>query len=73
MSWPKIKEGYAALGHLYGLSSLKMNRFAYMASAAGDKLAAQAAFAMIGNDWDHQIWIYKSLGNEPLVAMKLTN
>jgi Domain of unknown function (DUF4034) len=56
MSWPQIKEGYTALEQLYGLSNLKMNRFAYMAFVAGDKRAAQAAFAMIGNDWDHQIW-----------------
>ncbi|MGA8221696.1 MAG: hypothetical protein WB780_08585, partial [Candidatus Acidiferrales bacterium] len=31
LSWPKIKEGYAVLGELYGFSNLKMNRFAHMA------------------------------------------
>ena len=31
LSWPKVKEGYAALGELYGYSNLKMNRFAHMA------------------------------------------
>ncbi|MGH9713397.1 MAG: hypothetical protein ACRD5M_08885 [Candidatus Acidiferrales bacterium] len=56
LSWPKIKEGYAALGQLYGSSSLKMNRFAHMAFEAGDRQAAEEAFATIGNDWDHSVW-----------------
>lgn len=55
-SWPKIKEGYAALGELYGYSNLKLNRFAHMAVEANDKAAAQQAFSMIGNDWDHSVW-----------------
>jgi hypothetical protein len=54
--WPKIKEGYAALGQLYGYSNLKTNRFAHMAVAAGDQEAAQHAFAVIGDDWDHSVW-----------------
>jgi hypothetical protein len=56
LSWPTIKEGYAALGQLYGLSPLKTNRFAHMAYEAGDQNAAREAFAMIGDDWDHQVW-----------------
>jgi Domain of unknown function (DUF4034) len=56
LSWPAIKEGYAALGQLYGLSPLKTNRFAHMAYEAGDQNAAKEAFAMIGDDWDHQVW-----------------
>jgi hypothetical protein len=56
LSWPKIKEGYAALGQLYGYSNLKMNRFAHMAFEAGDKSAAEEAFAAIGDDWDHEVW-----------------
>jgi hypothetical protein len=56
LSWPRIKEGYAALGQLYGYSNLKRNRFAHMAVEANDKPAAQQAFAMIGDDWDHTVW-----------------
>lgn len=56
LSWPKIKEGYAALGQLYGYSSLKMNRFAHMAFEAGDRAAAEQVFATIGDDWDHSVW-----------------
>jgi hypothetical protein len=56
LSWPTIKEGYAALGQLYGLSTLKTNRFAHMAYEAGDQTAAREACAMIGDDWDHQVW-----------------
>jgi Domain of unknown function (DUF4034) len=56
LSWPKIKEGYAALGQLYGISSLKMNRFAHMAVEAHDKDTAQQAFSAIGDDWDYSVW-----------------
>ncbi len=56
LSWPKIEEGYVALGQLYGYSTLKMNRFAHMAVAAHDKTAAQQAFATLGNDWDRTVW-----------------
>jgi hypothetical protein len=56
LSWPTIKEGYVALGQLYGLSPLKTNRFAHMAYEAGDQTAAREAFAKIGDDWDHQVW-----------------
>jgi hypothetical protein len=45
-----------ALGQLYGISSLKMNRFAHMAVEAHDKDRAQQAFAAIGDDWDHSVW-----------------
>jgi hypothetical protein len=56
LSWPRIKEGYAALGQLYGYSTLKNNRYAHMAFEAQDKPAAQEAFAKIGDDWDHMVW-----------------
>lgn len=56
LSWPKIKDGYATLGQLYGYSSLKANRFAYMAMLAHDKPAARAAFAAIGDNWDQSVW-----------------
>jgi len=56
LSWPKIKEGYVALGQLYCYSNLKLNRFAHMAVEAGDKPAAAEAFAKIGDDWDHTVW-----------------
>jgi len=56
LSWPRIKEGYAALGRLYGYSNLKNNRFAHMAVGADDRNAAQQAFGKIGDDWDHTVW-----------------
>ena len=60
MSWPKIKEGYAALGELYGTSKLKRNRFAMMAAKAADKSAAQQMFAEIGDNWEAGTWIKRS-------------
>jgi hypothetical protein len=56
LSWPKIKEGYAALEHLYGTSNLKMNRFAFLAAKFGDKSAAKEVFARIGDNWDLSVW-----------------
>lgn len=56
MSWPRIKEGYAALEELYGISNRKLNRFAYLAVLAGDRPAAEEAFKRIGDNWDPPTW-----------------
>ncbi|HUA00052.1 MAG TPA: hypothetical protein VMB02_06955 [Candidatus Aquilonibacter sp.] len=56
LSWPKIKDGYAALGSLYGYSNSKTNRFGYMAYIEQDRSAAQAAFSAIGDDWSQDVW-----------------
>jgi hypothetical protein len=56
LSWPKIKEGYAAMGELYGYSPLKMNRFAYLAAAEHDKAAARQVFLALGDNRDHTVW-----------------
>jgi hypothetical protein len=56
LSWSKIKEGYSALGQLYGYSNLKMSRFAHMAVEAHDKTAAQQVFFVIGDGWDRTVW-----------------
>jgi len=57
MSWPKIKQGYATIEKLYGISRLKTNRFAYMSVVAKDKESARATFARIGEDWHYKVWI----------------
>jgi hypothetical protein len=56
LSWPKIKEGYAALDQMYGVSNVKRNRFAYMAFLAGDLPAAREAITQIGDKWDRATW-----------------
>lgn len=56
LSWPRIQNGYIALRHRYGVSNLKLNRFALMAYSSDDRPAAQQAFAAIGEDWDHTVW-----------------
>ena len=55
-SWPKLQEGFAALEGLYGLTPLKLNRYAFLAATYGDKAVAAKAFARIGSNWDRQIW-----------------
>ena len=56
LSWPRIKDGYWAMEHLYGTSNLKTNRFAFMAVKAGDKTAATKVFSEIGDKWDKARW-----------------
>jgi hypothetical protein len=56
LSWPRIQHGYIALRQHYGVSNLKMNRFALMAYSSDDKLDANKAFAAIGEDWEHTVW-----------------
>jgi len=46
-SWPRTKQGYANLEHLYGTTNLNANRFAFLAYVAKDKSAANEAFASI--------------------------
>jgi len=55
-SWQKLQEGFAATEELYGLSPLKVNRFAFLASTYGDKATAAKAFERIGANWDPSIW-----------------
>lgn len=56
LSWPKIKEGYAAMQEMYGVSRMKTNRYAHMAYLAGDKAVAAEIFARIGKDWEPSVW-----------------
>jgi Domain of unknown function (DUF4034) len=56
LSWPTIKEGYTAMGQMYGYSNLKQNRYAHMAVEASDQATAREVFVSIGDDWDHQVW-----------------
>lgn len=56
MSWPRAQRGYVALRQHYGVSNVKLNRFALMAYSSDDKLNANQAFAAIGEDWDHTVW-----------------
>jgi hypothetical protein len=56
LSWPRIKDGYAALGKLYGYSNLRMNRFASMAEQEHDAAAAQPVFQSIGDNWEPEVW-----------------
>jgi hypothetical protein len=56
LSWPEIKKGYAVLDKNYGISNRKRNRFAYVATLARDKSAAQEAFAQIGANRDTSVW-----------------
>ena len=60
LSWPKIKQGYQSLNELYGVSNLKLNRYAHMALLAGDRDAARQAFLRIGDRWNPDTWDTKA-------------
>jgi hypothetical protein len=55
-SWPKLKEGYGNLVRLYKVSSLKANRYAYLAYVANDKAAASEAFKQLGDQYVRGSW-----------------
>jgi hypothetical protein len=55
-SWPKVVRGYAQLKKLYGVSPIKMNRFAFMAYTMHDKSAAKEVFTDLGNNRSSDVW-----------------
>lgn len=59
LDWVRLKQGYAALRELYGVSKLKANRFALMAYLDRDQAAARSAFEEIGPDWEPKVWSSK--------------
>ena len=64
LSWLKIKQGYRALGELYGVSNLKLNRYANMAILAGDRDVARQVFLQIGDRWNPDAWGTKAYFDE---------
>jgi hypothetical protein len=56
MSWPRVKNGYAALESRYGTSTLKMNRFAYLSTLSRDRESAKTVFLQIGENWNRDLW-----------------
>jgi hypothetical protein len=56
ISWDRVKQGFAALGQLYGSTNHQRNEIAFMAIHAGDHEFAQQLFARIGNNWNAKVW-----------------
>lgn len=56
MSWQRIKAGYAALESLYGTSTLKRNRMAFLAVKINDPRTARKMFDEIGENWEPAVW-----------------
>ena len=55
-SWTKVERGYEQMKKLYGVSPIKMNRFAYMAYTVHDKFVAKQVFADLGDKMNSDIW-----------------
>jgi len=55
-SWTKVERGYEQMKKLYGVSPIKMNRFAYMAYTVHDKSVAKQVFADLGDKMNSDIW-----------------
>lgn len=60
MSWKRIREGYAAIQHLYGTNNFERNAYAFLAVHAGDRETARRAFEVIGDNWDPDVWETKA-------------
>ena len=56
LSWPKIQEGFAVLEADYGVTNLKLNRYAAMAYLYHDAGVAKDIFARIGDNQDPTVW-----------------
>ena len=59
-NYEKLKQGYANITRLYGVSNLNANRFAYMSSTFHDQPAAREAFAEV-TKMDENIWTYQQV------------
>jgi hypothetical protein len=56
ISWDRVKQGYVALGQLYGSTNFERNELAFMAVREGDREFAQQLFARIGDNWNARVW-----------------
>jgi hypothetical protein len=56
LSWKRIQAGQAAQQRKYGVSLVKVNWLAKMASSFSDPAVAERANAQIGDNWDEATW-----------------
>lgn len=56
MSWARIRQGYAAIEHLFGTNNFEQNAYAFLAVHAGDAETARRAFERIGDNWNPDVW-----------------
>lgn len=56
LSWARIRRGYAAIQRLYGTNNFEKNAYAFLAVHANDRETARRAFAVIGENWNPDVW-----------------
>lgn len=56
LSWARIRRGYAAIQSMYGTNNFEKNAYAFLAVYAGDRETARQAFAVIGDNWNPDVW-----------------
>ena len=56
LSWPKIQQGFAVLEADYGVTNLKLNRYAALAYLYQDAGVAREIFERIGDNPDPTVW-----------------
>jgi Domain of unknown function (DUF4034) len=56
LSWPRMQEGFAVMEELYGVTPMKLNRFAFAAYIYRDRGVANRILQRIGDDWERTIW-----------------
>lgn len=60
ISWTRIRRGYTAIGHLYGINNYELNALADLSLRAGKFETAQQTFKKIGDNWDPDVWPSKA-------------
>jgi hypothetical protein len=73
LSWPRVRQGFAALDQLYGSTNHQRNVMAYLSLRAGDTETAQKLFARIRNDWDEDVWRSKALFDASRTGQPVSN
>ncbi|MGH9740079.1 MAG: hypothetical protein ACRD4X_16075 [Candidatus Acidiferrales bacterium] len=56
LSWAIIQQGFAVMEQEYGVTNLKLNRFAMLAYIYNDDAVMRRIFARIGDNWDPSVW-----------------
>lgn len=56
LSWARIRRGYAVIQREYGTNNFEQNAYAFLAVHAGDRETARQAFAVIGDNWNSDVW-----------------
>lgn len=56
LAWRRLQQGFAVEEEQYGVSMMKLNRYAYLAYLYRDQEVARSVLARVGNNWNPVVW-----------------